>query len=152
MAEAEPPELDFRADKDIAKAFQLIGEFIFWFSQVEFTIRFRLKKVLQLPEAISDPVTASYDFSVLCTVATKVLSNKYPTKEKAFTDLFNRCLTLNTDRVRIAHGLWTVNNTGPIARHVARGTLKASLHFTDPGALEKLTDTAKQLMSEIIEV
>ena len=82
-----------------AKTFQLIGEFIFWFSQLEFSIRTRLSGLLTMDDSLFDIVIGPYDFAILCTITQKVLVNRYPADEKAIV-LFKRCHALNTEARR----------------------------------------------------
>jgi hypothetical protein len=53
---------------------QAIGEFIFWFSQLEFTIKARLAGALKLEDALFDFVIGPYDFAMLCKVTEQTLS------------------------------------------------------------------------------
>jgi hypothetical protein len=143
-----------REEEEIkAKGFQLIGEFIFWFSQLEFTIKDRLASALRLPDKYFGAVTTPYDFAVLCTVTQTVLLSNYPPEKKQEIDkVFNDCRKLNEERVRIAHGLWTHAKSGLVARHASRSKLKAEYFYEDPKALSKLTTEAKRLMLEVMQV
>ena len=133
------------------RVFQLIGQFIFWFSQLEFTIRVRLSAELGLEQKLFDFVVAPYDFTVLCTVASKVLTHRHPDGEADFRKVFNECRRLNDERVRIAHGTWTHGAEGFSARHTARQTLDAKFFYEKPDVLVELTQTAERLMRDVIE-
>jgi hypothetical protein len=135
-----------------AQTFEAIGAFIFQFSQLEFTIRVMLSARLKLEEKQFDIVTAPYDFRMLCTVTREILVQQYPDQKSDIQNLFNRCLKLNDDRVRVAHGLWSDDGRAIIARHVTRSSLKAEHFFENPAAIAKLTDTAQSLMAEILFV
>ena len=67
-----PPTINWQAIRDEEderqEGFRRIGEFIFWFSQLEFTIKARLERALSLPDQLAEAVTTPYDFAVLCTV------------------------------------------------------------------------------------
>jgi hypothetical protein len=138
-------------DEQKEQVFRLIGQFIFWFSQLEFTIRVRLSAELGLKEQLFDLVIAPYDFAVLCKVASKVLTHRHPEGEADFKRVFNECRRLNDERVRIAHGTWTHGAEGLSARHTARGTLEAKFFYEKPDALVELAQTAKRLMRDVIE-
>jgi hypothetical protein len=56
-----------REAKERAELFLAIGEFIFEFLQLEFTIRFALATLLNLHDKF-DAVTSPYDFATLCRV------------------------------------------------------------------------------------
>lgn len=65
------------------------------------------------------------------------------------TSTFNACLAMNDERVRIAHGTWTI---GGGARHVSRTSLKAKSHFERP---EKNIDKAREvsaLRSRVVQI
>lgn len=51
-----------------ADGFRMIGEFLFEFSQLEFSIRFVLGHHLGLAEEYFDIVVGPYDFAMLCCV------------------------------------------------------------------------------------
>jgi hypothetical protein len=136
-----------------AALFMAIGEFIFEFSQLEFTIRHLVGDALNLKDhARFDIVTSPYDFATLCRVASKLVQSFEDCDEALREDVertFNRCLALNDDRVRIAHGTWTIRGG---ARHVARSTLKASEYFTTPDAIQEKADQARRLTSSVVDI
>jgi hypothetical protein len=151
-------EMDMEAvrkeEEEKVRGFLRIGEFIFWFSQLEFTIKVRLSKALNLPDELFHTVTAPYDFAVLCTVTKNVLIHRYTEKKDtvAITKVFNACAALNVQRVRVAHGMWTHGQDGLIATHAPRGTLQRSYFYEKPGELSGLTEKAKQLMLQVLDV
>jgi hypothetical protein len=132
-----------------------IGEFIFWFSQLEFTIKARLAGALDLPEGLFDCIIGPYDFRILCAVTEKVLSLKAPKAQAKIHKYFSRCIQLNDkSRIVVAHGSWTTGG----ARHMSRGSLQASIHFSDEAQpvsnvdiqkIIKETAKAKELMQEL---
>jgi hypothetical protein len=132
-----------------------IGEFIFWFSQLEFTLKARLAGALELRGNLFDIIIGPYDFRMLCAVTESVLTLNTPQAKNEIHKYFARCLELNDKtRVVVAHGSWTTGG----ARHMSRGSLKASIHFSDdaqsvPNAdiqkLIKETAKAKRLMAEL---
>jgi hypothetical protein len=126
-----------------------IGEFIFEFSQLEEIIRGQLRLALKLKDEHSNAVLAPYDFATLCNVAKTILSIEYPHKVEQIGTLFNKCLTLNTERVRIVHGLWTVDETGSRAQHIVRSTWKEKLYFADSKELPRLAANAARYRREV---
>jgi hypothetical protein len=66
------------------KLYRAIGYFIFWFSQLEFSIKARLANALQLEEGMFDTIIGPYDFAMLRTVTKQTLLRTAPetTKEK----------------------------------------------------------------------
>jgi hypothetical protein len=77
---------------------QAIGYFIFWFSQLEFTIKARLAGALQLKDNLFDIVIGPYDFAMLCKVAEQVLrENANTALAKRVTAYFKRCQKLNQE-------------------------------------------------------
>ena len=129
-----------------------IGEFVYWFSQLEFTIRARLAAALSLPDNQFDIVISPYDFAMLCTVSEKLLSQQFPEKAADIEKVFKRCRAVNDERVGIAHGMWTHGPQGIIARQVPRGSLKARYLYENPQALAQLTQKARELMPEVMQL
>jgi hypothetical protein len=138
IIQTSPIEIEF---------FQAIGEFIVWFSQLEFTIRARLSAALRLDDTLFNVVIGPYDFAVLCNVAEKTLK-QIPSNapvQKSIEAYFNKCRKLNQEaRLIIAHGTWAGG-----ARHVSRNTLKASIHFSSPADIQRQTLVAYQLMQDL---
>src|SRR5262245_4004216 len=104
--------------RNLRRSFEAIGEFVFQFSQLEFTIKARLGAALALPDDLFDVVTAPYDFAVLCTVTSRVLEKEFPSAKAKITQTFNECRALNDQRVRVAHALWAFGPSGLVAKHV----------------------------------
>ncbi len=127
-----------------------IGKFMFWFSQLEFTIKASLASVLGLKEEQFDTVVAPYDFAVLCTVAEKTLKLDVDKELHYHVEgFFNKCRKLNQEvRLVVAHGSWTSGG----ARHVSRQTLEAKMHFEKPEKLLSAADTAKHLMRSYFQL
>lgn len=131
-----------------------LGEFVFEFSQLEFTIRHFLGMALDLGEDRFDVITSPYDFAALCKVSLQVwlttpgLSKKELAKVKRY---FNDCLELNTERNRIVHGTWFISARRAGARHVARNTLKAGFYFEELEDLKKVAQKAATLRSEMVQ-
>jgi hypothetical protein len=149
-----------REAKERAELFLAIGEFIFEFSQLEFTIRVALATLLNPAwnDDKFDAVTSPYDFAALCRVTWEVCKGDpriLPTladqadKEAEVARVFKACLAINDERVRIAHGTWTI---GSGARHVARGTLKAQFHFEKPEKIVEKTREVKKLMASVVQL
>jgi hypothetical protein len=132
------------------KLFKAIGEFIFWFSQLEFTIKARLAGALKLEEKLFDVIIGPYDFAMLCTVTKEMLSlDASEDTQKRIKTYFGECHSLNQKaRLIVAHGSWTLGGV----RHVSRGTLKASVHFEKPQQIDKYTAQAKLLMRSLFSL
>jgi hypothetical protein len=135
-----------------AMGFQLIGQFISEFSQLDFMIRFLLANRLNLQEEYFDIVTAPYDFLMLCNVAQVLLCKQSPDKKKAIKKLFDDCRRLNDDRVHVAHGTWTLGREGPVARCVPRGSLRSKILFEQKDKLIQLAAEAQRLMNEVLMI
>jgi hypothetical protein len=134
-----------------ADHYEAIGEFIFRFSQLEFTIRARLFHALGLKQELFDIITGPYDFAMLCTVAAETLKCM-PTvtaaKQKTIDKYFNDCKGFNAaNRVVVAHGMWTTSG----ARHVSRNSLKAKTHFPEVKELKEKCNELRILMIRIGE-
>jgi len=128
---------------------EAIGAFIFAFSQLEFTIRVRLGRVLGLKESMLDIVTGPYDFAMLCVVSREaMLAKKRGSKKrkKAVETFFKDCLGLNSrNRLVVAHALWTIGG----ASHVSRNILKRTIHYSDLNDLRAETKKVEALMNRI---
>jgi hypothetical protein len=122
-----------------------IGHFIYWFSQLEFTIKARLARALDLPEDLFDIIIGPYDFAMLCTVTERTLMRDAAKPEQPrIKKYFNDCRKLNQEaRVIVAHGSWTFEG----ARHVSRNTLTAKHHFAKASELDKQAKETKRLMA-----
>jgi len=128
---------------------EAIGAFVFAFSQLEFTIKVRLGRVLELDDDLFDIVTGPYDFAMLCVVTREAMlkqKNVSPARRKKVKEFFKDCLGFNSsNRLIVAHALWTVGG----ASHVSRSNLQRKLHFTDLDELRQQTRKAEALMSRI---
>ena len=133
-----------RKENELYKA---IGEFMFWFSQLEFTIKARLAGALQLDNQFFTIVIGPYDFAMLCTVTRETLSvGADGATKKRIHSYFGQCQRLNQNaRLIIAHGSWTLDG----AHHISRSSLKSTLHFQSPPQIKKHTIEAKRLMREL---
>ena len=126
-----------------------IGKFMFWFSQLEFTIKACLAASLNLREEQFDTVVSPYDFVVLCTVTEKTLKLDIDSEHHgAAHAYFSKCKKLNQEaRIVVAHGSWT---TGGV-RHVSRQTLEAKVLFEKPKKLLEAAEEARHLMQEFFK-
>ena len=132
-----------------------IGEFIFWFSQLELALRGALSDALRLPHELFDTVTASYDFRTLCdvTLAACQFRCQDETTGKAMVDVINRAKQVNDTRVRIAHGTWMPSSSGGLnAMHMSRQSLKSRYFFDSPGELQKAVDQCIRVAQDAIWV
>ena len=156
MADPAPLEIDLKAiieEKERkSKVFSSIGAFTFQFSQLEFTIRSLLGRMLKLTELQFDAVTAPYDFAILCTVTKIILTQNFQPRENEIKIIFNKCRELNDNRVRIAHGLWSDDGRKISTRHVPRQNLVANQFFEDSNELAQLTETAQRLMVGVLNL
>jgi hypothetical protein len=133
-----------------ARGLHEIGNFLFEFSQLEFTIRVVLMSRLKLSEKFFAAVTSQYDFAKLCKVTCKVSCIKDPKKKKEYEKVFNECLELNSKRVLVAHGMWTDDFDGLSVTHVHRDKLESRRHEFKKDELGNLADKAQQLLQRVI--
>ena len=127
-----------------------IGNFLFEFSQLEFTIRVVLASRLKLADEFLTAVTSPYDFASLCRVTCKVSCIKDPMRKKEFEKVFNECLELNNKRVIVAHGMWTDDMDGLSVQFVKRGTLETKHYEFKNDELRKLANKAQELLQKVI--
>lgn len=71
------------------------------------------------------------------------------TKKNEIKRIFDACLAMNDERVRIAHGTWTI---GGGARHVARSSLKARFHFDKTESIVEKTREIRRLMASAVRL
>ena len=136
----------------IAEGHRAIGRFLSEFSQLDFTIRFVLAKRLGIGDEYFDIVTSPYDFAMLCNVTREVVTKQIPEKAKDIEKIFNECHKLNEDRVRVAHGMWSLGEEGLVARHIQRRSLEPKYFFENRGELGKLADEAQRLMQSVLTI
>lgn len=122
-----------------------IGHFMYWFSQLEFTIKMRLASALDLPQDLFDIIIGPYDFAMLCTVTERTLMRDASKPDQPrIKKYFNDCRKLNQEaRVIVAHASWTFEG----ARHVSRNTLTAKHYFAKAADLDKQAKETKRLMA-----
>lgn len=68
---------------------------------------------------------------------------------KQLKELIKECKSLNNDRIRVVHGLWTIAGEPRELNYVSRQSLNNSSHFRDPDELAKKADQAAHLRNEI---
>ena len=155
MPQNKPPR-DPAAAQELAAQFaeghRAIGRFLSEFSQLDFTIRFVLAKRLGIGDEYFDIVTSPYDFAMLCNVTREVVTKQIPEKAKDIEKIFNECHKLNEDRVRVAHGMWSLGEEGLVARHVQRRSLEPKYFFENRSELSKLADAAQRLMQSVLTI
>ncbi len=148
------PEIDMEAVERLGRVrrgtYLGIGEFIFQFSQLEFTIKVALSAYLKLPDGYFDVVTGPYDFRMLCAVTNKVAALRYPDQKEEFEKIYKECQSLNDKRVHIAHGLWTDGLDEFSVRVFSRTKLDATHYPYSVDELNELTDKAQELMKRVV--
>jgi hypothetical protein len=93
-------------------------------------------------------VTAPYDFAALCNVTREVLLTHLD-DQKAIDVLFNECLALNTERVRVAHGTWINSPGGLYVYHPDRRRWDATpYHYESRTEVARLAKEAMRLRGE----
>jgi hypothetical protein len=152
----EKPPRDLAAARELAAEFaegyQAIGRFLSEFSQLDFTIRFVLARRLGISDEYFDIVTSPYDFAMLCNVTRELICKQLPQKKRDIEKLFNECLKLNENRVRVAHGMWTLGQEGLVARHVQRRSLQPQYFFDKRNELGRLAEEAQRLMQAVLTI
>jgi hypothetical protein len=136
--------------------FERIGEFMCFFSQLEFVLRQALSFGLGLPKELFEPVTASYDFRALCDVTLAVCRVRWPEPATVaeFEKLIKRCKRINDDvRVRIAHGTWDTHEVDGdwrwSARHMSRQSLIVRPYFENPRDIAQAVKECHRLFVDV---
>jgi hypothetical protein len=141
-----------RYSKKHDELFRAIGEFVFLFSHLEHSVRWALASALKLHWNMIDAVTSSYDFATLCRVTSRVLAlaEDEEAKKEEIARIFNACLAMNNERVRIVHGIWPLFGGG--ARHVSRQTLKERVYFKETDEIVEKTREIEKLVNSVDEL
>lgn len=127
-----------------------LGEFIVEFSQLEFTIRASLGNALKLPDDLSNIVLSLYDFASLCKVWQLVMLHQQPKRTDEIKAIFKSCMDINSERVRVAHGLWSIAPETIEAIHVSRNSLKVETYFAEAGELRRLSSECQRLLQAVV--
>jgi hypothetical protein len=98
-APEQSEEARLEHDMQMALGYQSIGQFLFEFSQLQFTIRYVVTRYIGLEERYFNIVAASYDFAALCTVAQEVLRLRLPKEREKIDAVLAECRRLNDERV-----------------------------------------------------
>jgi hypothetical protein len=122
--------------------FEAIGRFVFWFSKLEGMLKADLAGLLDLDNDYLDPVVSAFDFAQLYNVL-RAMKLKKASEElmPKIAKFFKECLKLNDERIRVAHGDWTLGG----ARVVSRGSRQADIYFKEPKDLIKLAKRCEHL-------
>jgi hypothetical protein len=149
-----PPEVDMeavrRAGARHREGTRAIGNFMFEFSQLEFTVRAVLQGRLKIEKEFFDIVIGPYDFRILCAVTMRVSCIRFPERTDELKKLFNECQTLNDKRVHIAHGVWTEGEEGFSLRFFNRQRLEADFVDYSADDLNRLAEKAQDLMQRVL--
>jgi hypothetical protein len=165
----EPQAADARLDMtdiatfipdDTRRIFPKIGEFIYFFSQIELALRDILANSIDLPDGLLYPVTASYDFSKLCDVALAAFDRRctHPATIARLKRLISQCKEVNIDRNRVVHGTWwpaidpeTGSIVGGAFYHMHRGSMRVGPHFDNDQALDSAIQKCASTFKEAFE-
>lgn len=132
------------------KTYRAIGRFMFEFSQAEYTIRHYLGEAIGLDERYFTAVVESYDVGQLVTVAKRVFKTRYNQEDGSQMEtLLNRFHALNTERMRVAHGLWVPFMDGGTVHYVPRNKLSTVQLTEQAKELEKRADEANTLRADL---
>jgi hypothetical protein len=161
----QPPNASGDADMEVdivaglsreTESQRWIGRFVFAFSQLEFTVKALLARHLGLEEGISEAVTANLDFARACEILRAVLKKKLqgdPARSARADAVIKEIMALNTDhRLTVAHGLWTPENLGLVARIADRKGGPPKYKYEQPKELENASDKADALMTALLGV
>ena len=136
--------------------YERIGEFIYWFSRVEWALRLALSsQALDLPSSELSQLVLPQEFNKLCDVTLAVYGHKgthTETELRQIRKLISRCREINRIRNRIAHGTWgrrPEDLSGHLATHMSR-ELRVTEHFRDPADLARAADDCKKLSAKLI--
>jgi hypothetical protein len=145
-------ELD-TAEKQL---FAKVGEFVYYFSRVEGLLRSLLGDALKIPGPLIGPITASYDFRTLCSVALATYQYHCKHAEPSIADRFERlvrrCIALNDDRVRLVHATWSPGPSGGLsAYHMSRQSLKENSYFENLEAINLTLQKCREVVDDLVE-
>lgn len=139
---------------DDEEAYRAIGQFVFDFSQLEFTIRYILWSQLKADDTYFTAVTSSLDFAKLCAVTTSIVDQNLHIEQEtkaALKALISDCHKLNAIRVMVVHGTWDIGLGGMSVMHTSREKLVAKQYMTRIEELDGHSKVARKVMSELID-
>lgn len=149
-------------DVDKDASFKLIGEFVVRFSQLETLLRVVLSAEARVQSDLRDAFVMALDFALLVSV----LKNFYEKKLSGNAALrgrvnsaLNQCLAVNNERVRVAHGMWILDEAGMAKlMHFRRGALASDTHYGDAAKIgasialaEKAFDSLLSAMHDVAD-
>ena len=132
------------------EGFAELGAFVCSFSQLESALRIALGAELKLPADLAQIALSLYDFTALCKVWRLVRLHQHPEYAKYVEATFSACMAVNTERVRVAHGVWSLGEESLEATHIERGSLKTATHFASRGALKRLVEKCDDLVESVV--
>jgi hypothetical protein len=125
------------------KTYRAIGYFMFQFSQTEYTIRQCLGRETKLDERFYPAMLQTYDVGALCNVSKEIYKMTRSTEDaEEMAKLINRFYKLNSERQRVAHGVWVPYFRGGMVQHVSRNSLKPVIHEDQVRELDKWAEEA----------
>lgn len=102
------------------------------------------------------------DFVSSCNVAKALAIKTFgtdPDGKKAVLSLLDRCLSINGDRNRVAHGYWFASALNAFdqgepfaALHSSRSSISASLYFKRKGELDNKADEIRDVSAQLAQL
>lgn len=133
------------------KRYRSIGKFTYEFSTLELYVGSILKHVIRLEQRFSRLILASYDFATLCKTTGACLKER--TDDTAFHKqvdaVVGKCLGINNERVKIAHGSWFLHMG---AFHTSRQSMKSKLYFQELEEIDSLSASISALIDEFMQL
>lgn len=141
-------------------SFNLIGKFMVKFSHIEALMRTVFGIESRVHSSFKETLMMTFDFTLLVNTLKSFYEDKLKeniTLQKRIISALNLCLSINTDRVKVAHGTWVLNeNEVAMLIHLKRGALSSDIHFGDQKELfdliKRTEDACKQFVSVLFEV
>lgn len=123
---------DLVVKKNDPDLFQAIGTFVYQFSQFEASLRYTLAELTIRRH--SDVIMAALDFAILCRALSEVISRSEkcsPNAKEKMRSALGLALKVNDERVKIAHGTWTIDDKEGLLESLSRQSLKRQKHYSN---------------------
>jgi hypothetical protein len=135
-------------------SYKLIGEFIVKFSQLEALLRFAIGIESRVQSDMREAFMMMLDFALLVSVLRTYYEKKLhadPVLCKRMMAALSQCLAVNDERVRVAHGMWILDDVRTAQLlHLRRGTLSSKAHYGDVAKIGAIIAGAEKAFDDLL--
>ena len=141
-------------EKNKDESYKLIGKFLVKFSHLEALLRLVFGIESKVQSSMKETLMMTFDFSLLVSTLKsfyEIELNENKALQKKMIAALNKCLSLNNERVQVAHGTWILSSekTAKLLK-LQRGNLSSRIHYGDHAALQGLISNAEDAFKQIV--